>query len=268
MFELALALLSSGHYQTHVITGHKPPLEALPDRLRDNILGWPRLNRGLHLHYYTNAEQKHYLNTHCDAGPPRLCEIIPLLGINCRAEIFSYLRLFVEGGWWVDADTPSSNISRVCSPIQESDTMVLVKYGNENRPRHSMFAATPRHPIVYRVLQRIVNNTVNVKIRRIPRLPDSVLFVTGPHNLHEAICDLMPSEDRTRFCGSRLKKAPFRWEGENTHFGGSADTSTGRVYGSGRAQFRYISCDIPHHIGQYKLMIKKMGVPHHETTKS
>lgn len=255
-------------YHTHVVTGHRPTLDTLPHDLKLNILGWPKLNKGYKLHYYTNMQQEDYLKSHCGAGPERLCEIIPLLGVNCRAEIFSYLRLFLEGGWWVDADTPSANISRVCSPIEDSDPMILVQFKNENRPRHSIFASSVRHPIVYRVLQRIVTNALNVKVNKTPGLPDSLLYVTGPHNLHEAICDTMSYEDRTKFCGSRLKRAPSRWEGNNTHFGGNALTPVGQLYGEKNFQFRYISCDIPHHINQYNKMMKKMGVPHHTSVKA
>tara|TARA_B100001741_G_C16549043_1_gene598343 strand:- start:441 stop:1226 length:786 start_codon:yes stop_codon:yes gene_type:complete len=252
---------------THIVTGHKPSFSDLPVILKKNIQHWSQLNTGYALHYYSNTDQNKYLLKNCGFGPPNLCSIISLLGENCRAELFSYLYLYLHGGWWIDADTPASNILRSCSPIQMSDPMVLIRFDSENRPRHSIFASKPNHPIIYQVMKIIIHNTIEVKINRNRMLPDTLLYVTGPHNLHRAICDLMTTQDRLKYCGDKLNSAPKRWEGFHTHFGGKANTPTGHLYGSNMAsKFRYISCNIEHHISKYMTTFRQMNFSHHTST--
>ena len=256
-------------FNCSIVTGHMQTLSQLPPALRKNIENWRKYNHpACHLHYLTNNQQHAFVERKCHRGPPGLCDVYSRLAPSSRAEVFSYLWLYERGGWWVDADVPASNLSSKCKlspPLATLGTrrmMTAVREPRENRPRHSILAAHHQyHPIMYRVLERIVANVLSPAL-----VSTALMYVTGPHNLHRAICDLMPSYDRAKYCGDRRPKAPPRWEGTATHFGGVGDTPVGRTYlvSNQSAGFRYVACNVPHHMKSYnKAMFKRMGFEHH-----
>ena len=258
-----------------LFTGHKLALAELPTALKANVIAWGWRNPGFTLRYYANHEQEAYVTRHCLDGPPGLCRAFSLLEQgSTRAEIFSYVRMLVAGGFWFDSDTPAAGLRDACGAMCDGDPMISFRFEPENRPRHSLLASPrPGHPIVFRTLERIINNTLWVKSKAgksyisadgSRRSMAKTLYVSGPHNLHEAMCDVLRKVDQQQLCGDRVLGAPYRWEGNNTHFGGRAHTPVGRVYGSGNARFRYVSCpSLGHHISEYSSVLKVMGERSH-----
>jgi len=255
-----------------LFTGHKATYDALPSGFLRNIEAWRRNNSAFSFHYYTNAEQAAYAAMHCHQIP-RLCQAYGLLNAGAaRADVFRMLRMFVEGGWWFDADLSAVDLSRDCTQSCSSDGLILYRYDSENRPRYSLMGAPrPHHPILADTLSRMVHNTLAVKLRHTSsssvKLQDTTYFVTGPHNLHRAAC--RAARNRRSYCGNHLvikPNCPGCMAGQRAQFGGNAHTPPGVVYAEGPNEFRYSACPALAARGNIKdrlQMGQRMNVTHH-----
>ena len=252
-----------------LFTSHKLPLDALPAAFANSLSQWAAFNRRTaRYQYYDDREMRAYLNKHCHEID-RLCEAINTLVSGAgRADVFRVLRMYVDCGTWFDSDLRPVELHRACATWPPLDPLTLYSYALENRPRYTFIgAARARHPVLRETLRIIAANALDTpseeRARVLKRARSKAMLVTGPVNLHHAICAgrFVPQ----RSCG--VNKATYwRGEGNGTHFGGKAHTPTEKLYGSADATFRYATCDFAASNTtqfDYQEALRKMGVKYH-----
>jgi mannosyltransferase OCH1-like enzyme len=161
-------------------------LEELPPGLKANVDAWRSLNNEQHkLKYFHDTELAGYIEENC-FHQDCLEAFRALTSGAGKADFFRILYLWTEGGTWVDSDLAAINITQACTPLAVSDKMALYDYAPENRPRYTIISAAPKHSIVDVTMKRIINNILTAKAKG--TLNQGAYVLTGPNNLHRAIC--------------------------------------------------------------------------------
>jgi hypothetical protein len=126
--------------------------------------------------YYSDARIRSYLVQHFDA---RTLKAFDDLRVGAfRSDLFRYCWLFNEGGVYIDSDMVA--VRPLSELINPRDTFVSAEDCGSGRIYNAFLAATPRHPLVKKVLDLVLHRIE----KRI--YGDSELSITGPMALSDA----------------------------------------------------------------------------------
>lgn len=185
---LRLASPSGEKIPNEIITSHRADtIDELPPCTKQNTEQWQQKNPTYNFSYYNDKQIDEYVSKFCQLE--RCKEAYSkLTGGAARADLFRLVRLYTHGGTWVDSDIMAMSMKDSCTASSPSDTLLLYEYEPEHAPRYTFISASPGHPILRRTIERVIDNILT-EFQHNGSLIHGAYTVTGPHNLHETICE-------------------------------------------------------------------------------
>ena len=109
-----------------------------------------------------------------------------------KADLWRYLIIYYYGGWYCDMDIYSySSFKTIKIPSIYDDVMIVEKefpaplkpsFYRDIQYAQYWFAATPRHPVILNIINKVIYNIKNSKFENLKKEmnDDYTLYLTGP----------------------------------------------------------------------------------------
>jgi hypothetical protein len=112
---------------------------------------------------FENPEIKQYLDTYQSIDIP-----------VSRADMWRYLKLFLDGGWWIDADIYLDTPNNL--PYPKDINKMYIQPENETSVCNMMFYSPPKHPVLKKALELIKYRIKNTDKKK----EHYIHYCTGP----------------------------------------------------------------------------------------
>jgi mannosyltransferase OCH1-like enzyme len=122
--------------------------------------------------YYNGQERRNYIKSYYQEALGSYDKLIPLA---YKADLFRYIRLYLEGGIYFDSSiTPvDSSVKLMGDIIKHTDEFVSVYDRPVDSILNGFIASVPRHPILKKAIDMCIYNITN-------ELYTDALKITGP----------------------------------------------------------------------------------------
>lgn len=154
-------------------------VKLIPDDMYNSIKSLQKHGSDCSYIYYDGKESRRYIKSYY---PEALGSYDKLIPMAYKADLFRYIRLYLEGGIYFDSSiTPvSSSVKLMGNIIKDTDEFISVYDRPVDSILNSFIASIPRHPILKKAIDMCIYNITNEVYT------EDSLGITGPILLGKA----------------------------------------------------------------------------------